>query len=56
VLQQHVIGHTPQHTGQGGTDTFWLSFNTSTPPAWLRDCGGRLAEAYQIMRKWQEEL
>lgn len=32
VLRQHVIGHTPQHTGKGGTDTFWLSFDASSPP------------------------
>ena len=53
VLREHVIGHTPQHTGKGGTDTFWLSFDASSPPAWLAPCGGRLAAAYEIMRKWQ---
>ena len=53
VLRQHVIGHTPQHTGKGGTDTFWLSFDVSNPPEWLRSCGGRLADAYVILRKWQ---
>lgn len=53
VLRKHVIGHTPQHTGKGGTDTFWLSFDASRPHAWLAACGGRLADAYDIMRKWQ---
>lgn len=53
VLRQHVIGHTPQHTGKGGKDTFWLSFHAAAPPAWLNACGGRLAAAYEIMRKWQ---
>jgi len=54
MLRKHVIGHTPQHTGKRGTDTFWLSFDASSPPEWLVCCGGRLAEAYQIMRNWQE--
>lgn len=53
VLRRHVIGHTPQHTGKGGTDTFWLSFEASNPPEWLAPCGGRLAAAYEIMREWQ---
>jgi len=53
LLLQHVIGHKPQHTGKGGTDTFWLSFDAATPPAWLNPCGGRLASAYDVMQKWQ---
>jgi hypothetical protein len=53
VLRQYVIGHTPQHTGKGGTDTFWLFFPAAAPPAWLNPCGGRLAAAYEVMRKWQ---
>lgn len=53
LLLKHVIGHTPQHRGRGGTDTFWLSFEASVPPRWLAACGGSLAEAYSIMRKWQ---
>jgi hypothetical protein len=53
LLRQHVIGYTPQHTGKGGTDTFWLSFPATAPPLWLNACGGRLADAYEIMRKWQ---
>lgn len=55
VLRQHVIGHTPQHTGEGGTETFWLSVDPGNPPPWLRPCGGRLAIAYQILRKWQSK-
>lgn len=49
VLRQHVIHHTPQHTGRGGTETFWLHFQVAAPPAWLRSCGGRLADAYRIL-------
>jgi hypothetical protein len=54
TLREHVIGHTPQHGGKGGTDTFWLSFKPSKPPDWLRPCGGRLAHAYRILRTWQK--
>lgn len=53
ILRQHVIGHTPQHTGKGGTDTFWFSVDVANPPAWLSACGGRLADAYRILRTWQ---
>jgi len=53
VLRQHVIGHTPQHRGRGGTDTFWLSFRASNPPEWLKPYGGSLEQAYEILRKWQ---
>jgi len=50
LLRDHVIGHTPQHTGARGTDTFWLSFRASEAPAWLSDCGGILAEVYEVLR------
>jgi len=53
LLRQHVIGHTPQHPGKRGTDTFWLSFKATSPPEWLEACGGRLAKACEIMREWQ---
>jgi hypothetical protein len=55
-LREHVIGHTPQHRGRQGTDTFWLSFQASNPPAWLSACGGRLSEAYRVMKTWQDRL
>lgn len=53
LLREHVIGRTPQHTGRGGTDTFWLSFQVGSPPGWLGACGGRLADAFEILRQWQ---
>lgn len=53
VLREHVIGHTPQHTGRGGTDTFWLSFDASTPPTWMRPHGGSLSAAGRILLTWQ---
>jgi hypothetical protein len=53
LLREHVIGHTPQHAGSKGTDTFWLSFEPSDPPAWLRACGGTLAEAFAILKNWK---
>jgi len=53
ALRLHVIGHTPQHTGKGGTDTFWLSFKPTEPPEWLRTCGGGLADAFEILKAWK---
>lgn len=54
LLYCHVIGHTPQHTGRTGKDTFWISVSPASPPGWLRKSGGRLAAAYRIMQKWQK--
>lgn len=52
TLREHVIGHTPQHTGHGGTDTFWFSVDPNAPPGWLAPCGGSLLEAGDILRGW----
>lgn len=52
ILRSHVLGHTPQHAGRSGKDTFWLSVKAEEPPSWLRDCGGTLAAAYEIIRNW----
>ena len=49
-LYEHVIGHTPQHTGAGGTDTFWLSVVAADPPAWLSPYGGSLTRAFERLR------
>ena len=51
LLREHVIGHTPQHTGKKGTDTFWLSFRADSPPDWLSSCGGTLAEAFGVLKR-----
>lgn len=51
TLYDHVIGHTPQHTGAGGTETFWLSFQSEDPPAWLEPFGGTLGQAFEVLRK-----
>jgi hypothetical protein len=50
ILHRYVIGHTPQHTGQGGTDTFWLSFPVDQPYPWLEACGGRLSKAFEVLK------
>ncbi len=50
LLRAHVIGHTPQHTGKGGTDTFWLSVDVANPPSWLSECGGTLALAFRVLK------
>lgn len=52
-LRLHVIGHTPQHAGKAGTDTFWLSFPATNPPGWLSQCGGSLTQAFSILQKIQ---
>lgn len=55
-LRMHVIGHTPQHAGKAGTDTFWLSFPVTNPPAWLSQCGGTLAQAFDVLKRIQRSL
>jgi hypothetical protein len=49
VLRLHVLGHTPQHAGKAGTDTFWLSFPAVSPPIWLSPHGGSLAQALRAL-------
>lgn len=49
VLYDFVIGHTPQHTGAGGTETFWISTSLQHPEAWLDDYGGSLARAFEVL-------
>jgi len=51
LLREHVIGHTPQHMGRRGRDTFWLSFPAEDPPAWLDPCGGSLAQAFAVLER-----
>lgn len=51
LLYEHVIGHTPQHGGRTGTDTFWLSFAPTNPPQWLEPCGGTLAKANAVLQR-----
>jgi len=50
ILKQEVIGHLGQHTGKGGTETFWFSVNPSEPQQWLINCGGTLESAFYIIR------
>lgn len=54
VLYEHVIGHTPQHRGRAGADTFWLCFKKKQPPAWLGAHGGTLKEAYSLLAEFQQ--
>ena len=49
-LREHVIGHTPQHRGRQGTDTFWLSVDPTDPPDWLWACGGTLANVFPLLQ------
>lgn len=50
ILKQEVIGRLGQHTGKGGTETFWFSVNPNKPPQWLTNCGGTLESAFNIIR------
>ena len=49
ILIDHVIGHTPQHLGSQGTDTFWISVTPNDPDDWLLECGGSLRLANEIL-------
>ncbi|GAA2517637.1 hypothetical protein [Rarobacter incanus] len=51
LLRQYVIGHTPQHTGAGGSDTFWLGFPADRPPAWMAEYGDTLEDVADAFRK-----
>ncbi len=39
-------GLSHQHGGQAGTDTVWLQFPATRPPAWLSEFGGTLSSAF----------
>ncbi len=47
VLLDHVIGHTGQHTGAGGTDTPWINVAVGSPPDWMADYGARLSDVWR---------
>lgn len=51
TLLEHVIGHQPQHTGSGGTETFWFEVIPDNPPEWLKDSGGSLEQAFNVLKK-----
>lgn len=50
ILKQFVIGHKPQHTGAGGTETFWFGVDPDAPPEWLTGLGGTLDEAFVVLK------
>lgn len=39
----------PQHTGQAGSDTRWLSFPAESPPHWLTPYGGTLGQVRSLI-------
>lgn len=49
-LYDNVIGHQPQHTGAGGTETFWFSVKPENPPEWIKPLGGTLKEALIVLK------
>ena len=50
LVRQHIIGRLPQCGWRNGRDSFRLSFAPNDPPDWLRDCGGKLRDAFRILR------
>ena len=51
ILLAHPEGVVSQHGGQGGRDTAWLTVAPDNPPAWLHRWGGRLSDAYRVLRE-----
>lgn len=41
-----------QHGGAAGSDTVWLSVKPNDVQAWLTPCGGRLRQAFEVIRSW----
>lgn len=41
-----------QHGGAAGSDTVWLSVKPASIQHWLRPCGGRLRQAFEMMKNW----
>ncbi len=48
IIRRHAP---PQHGGKAGTDTRWLTFPAESPPAWIHEYGGRLADAFVVLRR-----
>jgi len=40
-----------QHKGKKAQDTKWVSFSPSKPPEWIREYGGELEKAIQVLRR-----
>lgn len=51
ALMEYPDGVVPQHGGRAGRDTAWLGFDADAPPQWLREWGGRLSDAYRVLRR-----
>lgn len=48
VIRAHAP---PQHGGKTGLDTRWLTFPASSPPAWIKEYGGKLSEAFVVLKR-----
>ena len=53
ILEQWRAGDglVPQHGGQTGVDTAWLTVTPGEDPTWLRKCGGRLKDVSELVAK-----
>jgi hypothetical protein len=50
ILMEHA---TPQHTGRGGKDTFWIRVDGLSPQPWLHEFGGTLSEAFEVLKRFR---
>ncbi|RME59465.1 hypothetical protein D6779_04220 [Candidatus Parcubacteria bacterium] len=41
-----------QHGGAAGSDTVWLSVRPDAVQPWLKPCGGRLRQAFELIKSW----
>ena len=39
-----------QHGGSTGTDTAWIDVRPESPPKWIEPWGGRLSDAFEVLR------
>jgi len=53
VAWEHAI---PQHGGEEGKDTKWLSFQADSVPQWLAPYGGTLTDVLRIIRSERPTL
>ena len=48
----HPGGLPHQHGGAAGSDTVWLSVKPDSIQPWLAPCGGRLRQAFELIKNW----
>lgn len=58
IPKAHLVTHrfrlnglVHQHGGRAGRDTWWLSFRAENPPKWLKEFGGELSTAMNLIKE-----